>query len=165
MSAIRNIVILLWALLLSACTIQLAPGYDQALVEGLDATNTEALTLLASVEDGSPVTEFGEYADDYAQVIGQFDALRQRAENRQIPPLAKRISKLGIVRDFCNSASDPTGCINASPASLKSVLELLRRMRTQHRTRGLAPDTVELFRTGYDTAISQALTVETALRR
>jgi hypothetical protein len=166
MPAIWKKAALLWVFVLAACTVQLAPSYDQALVEGLDKANTTALTLFAAVESGSPTSEFGKYEDRYAELIGTFDALRQRALNRQVPPLAKRLSRLSIVRDYCNSESDPTACLNASPASLEEVLKLLRRMRDQHKgPSGLAPDIVQIFRDGYNVAIAQALTVENALKR
>jgi hypothetical protein len=157
--------VLLWAVLLAACTIQLAPGYDQALAEGLDASNRQALTLFASLEGGSPASEYDSYEQRYAELIGGFDALRQRALTRQIPPLAKRLSSLKIVQGFCNSESDPTGCLNASPSSLAEVLSLLRRMRDTHKSRGLGSDQIELFRDSYNPAIAQALTVENALKR
>ncbi|MFL6745542.1 MAG: hypothetical protein ACJ8EI_09565 [Sphingomicrobium sp.] len=156
---------LLWVLMLAACTIQLVPSYDQALVEGLDGANTEALTLFAAVENGSPAGKFAAHEETYSEVIGTFDALRQRAANRQIPPLAARLSKIRLVRDYCNSDSDPAGCVNVSPASLDRVLAVLRKMRDRHQSRGLEPDTVALFRTDYNTAIAQALTVENALKR
>lgn len=155
----------LWLFVLTACTIQLAPGYDQALAEGLDKANTQTLTLFASVETGSPAAKFSGYEARYSELIGTFEALRQRAENRQIPPLAKRISRIRPIQDFCNSETDPTGCVNASPASLKRVTGVLRKMRDRHRSNGLEPDVVDLFRTDYDTAIAQALTVENALKR
>jgi len=156
---------LLWVFVLTACTIQLVPSYDQALVEGLDQANTEALTLFAAVEGGSPASKFSEYEERYAELIGKFDALHQRAASRQIPPLAKRLSKVNIVRDFCNSETDPTGCVNVSPAALDRVLMVLRKMRDKHRSSGLASDGVELSRGDYDSAIAQALTVENALKR
>lgn len=159
------LVALLWAILLSACTIQLVPSYDQALVEGLDSTNKEALTLFAAVEGGSPKSEFGEYEQKYADVIGSFDALYQRASTRQVPPLAKRLARQRIVHDFCNSATDPASCLNVTPSSLGQVLSTLRRMRDTHKSRGLAPDIVQNFRDSYNPAIGQVLTVENALKR
>lgn len=165
MSAIWKTAILMWAMLLAACTIQLAPDYDQALVEGLGESNAEALTLFASVETGSPASEFDDYDERYAELIGGFEALRQRAATRQIPPLARRLSSLPSIAAVCVSESDPTRCVNASPVSLQEVLTLLRAMRDTHRSSGLAVDTVARFRDGYDTAIAQALTVENALKR
>jgi hypothetical protein len=157
--------ILFWTVLLAACTIQLVPNYDQTLVDGLDEANTTALIVFAEVEDGSPQSEFAQFGSRYAELIGKFDALQQRAANRQIPPLAARLSKLSIVRDFCNSKSNPTECVNASPSSLARALEVLRKMRDRHSGSGLARDTVLLFRNDYNTAMGQALTVENALKR
>lgn len=155
----------IWLFVLTACTVQLVPGYDQALVEGLDKANTEALTLFAAVESGSPAAKFGDHEQTYSELIGTFEALRQRAENRQIPPLAKRISTIRPLQNFCSSDTDPTGCVNASPASLKRVSEVLRKMRDRHRSAGLEPEVVGLLRNDYNTAIAQALTVENALKR
>jgi hypothetical protein len=164
-SPIKALALLFWAVLLSACTIQLVPSYDQALVEGLDKTNQEALTLFAAVEGGSPKEKFGEYEENYAAVIGGFDALRQRAVSRQIPPLAARISKLSIVRQVCDSKNDPAGCLNVSPASLDRVLQVLRQMRDLHRSSGLNDDLIRPFRRDYQTAMGQVLTIENALKR
>ena len=164
-SVILKRAVLLWAVLLAACTVQLAPSYDQALAEGLDTSNKQALTLFAALEGGSPASEFGKYEPRYAEVIGGFDALRQRALTRQIPPLAKRLSSLKIVQGFCNSESDPTGCLNSSPSSLEQVLILLRKMRDNHKSRGLASDAIALARDSYNPAIAQALTIENALKR
>jgi hypothetical protein len=158
--------VVLWAFVLAACTVQLVPSYDQALVEGLDEANTAALTLFAGLEGGSPQSEFNEYQGRYAEVIGQFDALRQRALTRQIPPLARRISSMRAIAAFCNAADNPTSCLNASPASLQSAIDLLGQMRDRHRSAsGLAADLVPTFRDSYYAAITPALTVENALKR
>jgi hypothetical protein len=150
---------------LAACTVQLVPSYDAALAEGLGEANGEALSLFAALEDGSPATRFGEYEGRYADLIGAFDGLRQRAEARPVPPMAQRLARHRIVQTFCNSRENPAACLNASPASLTEITTLLRRLRTRHRTQGLTQDGVALIRTGYDVAIHQALTVETALER
>lgn len=157
--------VVLWLLMLAACTIQLVPSYDQALVDGLNEVNVQTLTLFAEVENGSPASKFDDYDQRYAAMIGTFEALRQRAMSRQIPPLAKRISRLRFAANFCNSESDPAGCVNASPASLARVIEVIRKMRDRHHDKGLEKDTVELFRGDYNTAVAQALTVENALKR
>jgi hypothetical protein len=156
---------LLWVLVLAACTIQLAPTYDPALAEGLNQANIETLTLFAALEGGSPHSKFSDYEDRYAAVIGTFEALRQRAAGREIPPLAARLSRLGPIQRICTTATDPTACVNASPSSLGEVLSVLRQMRDTHRLRDLASDDVDNFRNAYNPAIAQALTVENALKR
>jgi hypothetical protein len=55
--------------------------------------------------------------------------------------------------------------VNVSPRSLAVVVSVLRRMRDRHRADGLPRDIVENFRNAYNTAITQALTVENALKR
>lgn len=163
--AILKRTVLLWAFVLAACTVQLAPAYDPALVQGLDQTNTQALTLFAELETGSPASEFPTYAPRYAALIGQFESLRQQAMTRQMPPLARRLSGLKLVEKLCKSETDPTACVNTSPASLAQILSTFRRMRDTHKSAGLQPDIVVLFRGNYDPAIAQALTVENALKR
>ena len=163
--AIWRKTVLLWTVLLAACTVQLAPAYDQALVEGLDASHAKALTLFAALETGSSAAEFETYAPRYAELIGGFEGLRERALARQVPPLARRLSKARIVQDFCNSRDDPTACVNASPSSLERVVAVIRMLRNRHRSSGLEEETVRLLRRDYSLAIGQAITVENALKR
>lgn len=163
-AAIKKL-LLLWFLALAACTISLVPGYDQALVDGLDGANAKALTLFASLEGGSTKEEFADYKERYAEVIGTFESLRERSKSRQIPPLATRLSKIAIVRDVCDSRGDPTSCLNVTPASLDRVLEVLREVRDAHRAAGIEADTIRPLRRDYQTAMEQALTIENALKR
>lgn len=154
---------LLWVFVLAACTIQLVPPYDQALVDGLDQANTQALALFAAVEKGSPAARFGDYEQRYAEVIGRFEALQERALRRPTPPLAGRLARLPALRPICGN--DPATCLNTSPTVLATVLTQFRQMRDTHQSRGLAPDIVTNFRDGYNTAIANAMAVENALKR
>jgi hypothetical protein len=163
--AILSKSLLLWCILLAACTIQLAPNYDPSLVDGLNQTNTATLTLFATLESGSDKSSFPQFEQRYAEAIGATEALRQRAAGRAVPPLAARLSKLKIVHEVCSSGDDPAACVNTSPASLGRVLEDLRKLRDTHRTKGLASDTVDLIQRDYNTAMGQALAVENALKR
>lgn len=167
MPAIWKRATLLWVIVLTACTIQLVPDYDQVLVQGLDQANTEALALFAAVEveTALPASKFSENEARYATLIGRFEALKQRAENRLVPPLGSRLVGIRVVRDVCNAEGNGGGCLNVSPASLARVLEVIRAMRDMHRETGLSPARIGFFRRDYDTAISQAITVENALRR
>lgn len=162
---LRSMTLVLASLLLSACTIQLAPDYDAALVDGLNANNVAALTLFAALEGGSDQDEFSEFADDYAETIGAFEALRQRAETRPIPPLASRLDGVGFISDICNAQQDANECVNASPAAIGTVVSTLQIMRRQHRDDGLPADIVGLFKNQYMGAIRRALFVEQALDR
>ena len=150
---------------LSACAISLVPAYDEALTADLEDANKQALVLFAKLENGSPASKFGDFADTYSELIGAFENLKQRAETRPMPPLAKRLQKTGIFQNFCNSKDNPMSCLNASPSSMGQVLNTLRVMRDTHRTSGLSPALMPGFKREYETAIRQALTVESALKR
>ncbi|NIJ19578.1 hypothetical protein FHS95_001247 [Sphingomonas naasensis] len=163
--AILKRTVLLWVFVLAACTIHLAPSYDPALVDGLNKAHTETLTLFAGLETASGPETFPAYQERYASVIGQFEALRQRAEAREIPPLAGRLVKLKAVEKLCGSGADATECVNVTPKRLENIVAGLRVLRDRHRTRGLASDSVELARDAYDPAIHLALSVENALKR
>ncbi|QJB70006.1 hypothetical protein [Parasphingorhabdus halotolerans] len=164
-TAVRRLLLCLIPLILSGCAIQLVPDYDQALVAGLDDANVAALTLFANLEEGSPTEEFTDYKNDYARLIGKFEALRQRANARAVPPLASKLAKKNIMPTFCRPENNPAECLNASPKSMAEIVSNLRVMRAFHKTRGLVPDAVADFRNRYDTQIDQALTVENALKR
>lgn len=154
--------------LLAACAVQLAPAYDPALVEALDAANARTLTLFAELEDGAPAATYADYRDDYATVIGGFEALRLRAAKRPIPPLAKRLEKVRFVADFCNSSRAELGegsCVNASPISIGTIVETVRALRQRHRTVGLQSGDIALARSRYDLLIDRAMVVEAALKR
>ena len=160
----------LWLLMLAifslnGCAIQLAPDYDAQLLDGLTAANKEALVLFAKVDNGSPREDFDKLADDYAETLAAFEALQQRANARQNPPLALRLAKMKFISSFCQAEADPNSCLNATGSSLTETVDTLRRMRAMHRDRGLLPEAVTQFRGRYDIQIHQALTVETALKR
>lgn len=156
------------ALWLAACAINVSPPYDPALVEGLRRQNEKALILFSAVSAGSTREEFR--ARPYDEVIGSFDALRLQAQSRDVPPMAQKLVaqmvQNGIVAKVCGTdPAQAVDCINASPRSIGQVAAVLTQMKTQHRTQGLAPDLVAIWKTQYETSIQQALTVETALKR
>lgn len=167
---LRLLVTLVAVVCLSGCAIQLAPDYDAQLQEGLIAANKDALTLFAKVESGSTKAEFATLSGDYANVIASFEALRQRADSRQIPPLASRLTKMKFFAEFCDQHNDPNSCLNATSSSLTALVATLRRLRDDHRgvnggAGGLSEEHVAHLRSSYDQKIHQALTVETALKR
>ncbi len=161
----RRIVATAFLLLVAACAIQLVPDYDPALLDGTNDANVAALTLFAQVEDGSPQSEYPLYSPRYADVIGKFEALRQSASARYVPPLAEQLAERNILRDFCDTGENPAACLNVTPESMGEIVSTLRRMRQLHRDSGLEPVAVAAFRNRYDIQIDQVLTIENALRR
>lgn len=154
-------------LLVAGCSIALAPTGDAEIVAGINTANEQTLVLFASVANGSSVSEFAPIAGQYDQIIGKFDALRIRAASRDVPTTALTLgAKLGLLSSLQAICPDsPTDCINASPSSLKTIVDILGEMRTQHERSGLPSDIVAIFKLTYETSVQQALTVEMALVR
>ncbi len=63
---------LMFALVVSACTTQLAPSYDQSLVDQLSSADKQTLTLFASVSAGSEASEYTKFSGQYDNLIGTF---------------------------------------------------------------------------------------------
>ena len=160
--ALQAIIVAFALTMLSACTIQLAPDYDQELVAGLDKANEETLTIFASLAGGSDKSDYDDYKERYSKAIGAFTALRQRAETRQLPPLTKRLEKVNFVSAACPQIND---CVNTSPDAIQRVIENLKTLQNRHLNSGIPPDLVNGFETRHQTAIQQALFVERALER
>lgn len=152
-------------LFLSGCAIQLVPDYDEGLVDELNSVNVATLTLFAELEGGSPASAYAAHAEDYAALIGRFEALRQRARARYVPPLAAELARKKAFESFCRGEGNATACLNVAPESIGEILSTLRMMRDTHSAGGLDPGAVKLFRGRYDIEIDQALTVEQALKR
>ncbi|MDJ0642963.1 MAG: hypothetical protein QNJ15_09105 [Erythrobacter sp.] len=164
--SVRNFCLIVFsAVFLTACTIQLVPSYDKELVSGLDTANEKALTLFSALGGGSTKSEYSTYKDDYSETVGKLKAMQQRAETRQIPPLAKRLKKIKFVSQLCDAEDDASACVNASPRQIGSAIDVLETMQRTHKDNGLSDDLVTGFETGFTTAIQQALFVERALER
>ncbi|MEO5938462.1 MAG: hypothetical protein ABIQ43_05575 [Sphingomonas sp.] len=153
----------LFLFMLSACTIGLVPAYDAGLADGLVDANKQALLLFSKDEDDTSKAGYAARADDYAKAISSFEELKYRAEARPVPPLSKRLAKTSFFRSVC--PGDAESCLNASPSSLKAAIATLTQLRITHRNGQLNLATLALFKNQYVTAVQQALTVETALKR
>ena len=160
----------LLALILSGCQTQLAPAFDQSLVDQLIAADKKTLVLFSSVSDGSEAAEFSKFSGTYDDLVGTFGSLQNRALARATPPLAKKLadqlSKFDILKAICGGAEgDPGSCVNSSPSAIAEVVKTLSKMREIHKAKGLKKDIVKLFKGGYAISINQAMTVEAALKR
>ena len=147
-------------LVLTGCTIKLAPDFDPAIVDGLTSANQQALTFFASVANGSPKSEFGQHEQTYNQLIGKFDALRLQAQARPEPPpprLFNFISKK--LPEDIKKLTSPT------PDNLKNIVKKLTDMKNDHKNKGLKKGGVTLFKRSFELKMEQALTYEKALQR
>jgi hypothetical protein len=150
--------------LLSACTMSLVPQYQQSLVDGINAANTKALTLFASVAEGSPKSDYGKYAATYDQLIGSFNALAVSAASRPVPALAAKFLA-GQLKTVCATATNAAACVNSTSDKLTAAAEDFVEMKHQHAYGGLTPTVLIPIKTDYDFSILQALTIENALKR
>lgn len=152
--------LLLWV---AACSAVFSPAYDTELVRGLGEANEATLTMFSSLSRGGTQSNYSNYRKNYDEVIGKFDALRIRAEAREMPATPTRVvKKLRLSKGQCGDVSK---CINPTPAILETLLSGLNRMRDKHQSSGLPADQVPLYKNGYEISITQALTVERAFER
>ena len=115
------------AFALAACQTQLAPAFDQSLVDGLTKADKKTLVLFSAVSAGSAKEKFPEFANRYDDLIGTFGSLQNRAQARPTPPFAKKLSnqlaKFSILEGICSADGDPGACVNSSPSALKEIIK------------------------------------------
>lgn len=149
-------------LAVGACTTQLAPLYDQALVEGLTSTNAKTMELMASAVGGTTKETFANRENHYNQVIGSLDALALQAAARPAPTnsLGAAINRTG--RE--SGVSDESQVIPSSTA-LNEISKTVARMRQIDKKQGVTGVEVQAFKGQVLIYMDQALTYEAALER
>lgn len=164
--SVRLLVGALLALILTACSIQLAPRYDQKVVDAIGAANIQTLTLFAALERGSSAAEFPKFSARYDETIGAFDALRIQTDAREVPPLVGYLAKAKGLGEICASLGGTmASCVNSSPTWLAQIVERLSYMRQLHRSTGLPADRVAQSKGDYEGWMLNLITIENALKR
>ncbi|QHG64383.1 hypothetical protein [Pseudomonas putida] len=145
-----------------ACTTQLAPLYDQALVEGLTAVNAKTMELMASAAGGTTEETFTDREKQYNKVIGGLDALALQAAARPAP-----INSLATVINTSGHTSDASGEPQVIPSAtaLMETSKTVSHMRELDKKRGVTAFEVQAFRGQVLIYLDQALTYEAALER
>jgi hypothetical protein len=154
---VRSVLPALVGLFLTACAVQLAPGYDPSLVAGIDSANEEAMSLFASVSSGVSAATFGRREDHYNTVIGKLEALRISAASR--PAASGSLFLRQATAGEIPTLESPT------PDILNDARKPIETMRDTDRSRGLTPNLVEGFKRSFEIRMQQALVYEKALRR
>lgn len=77
--------IVLAALLLAGCTVQLEPGYDARIVKEVETLTLETETFFASIVDGIPAAGYQEREKTYVALAGRAGAIKVYAEARPAP--------------------------------------------------------------------------------
>ena len=83
-------IVLATTVAVTACTIQLAPAYDPALVNGIRAVNSDIMQLYATTGMGVDKATFPDRVDEYNRIIGAVDALALESQSRPVPDSAIR---------------------------------------------------------------------------
>lgn len=149
-------------LAVGACTTQLAPLYDQALVEGLTSVNAKTMELMASAAGGTTKETFGSRENQYNKVIGGLDALALQAAARPVP--ANSLATAINSRGEGPGASGDTQRVPSSTA-LMEVSKTVSQMREVDKKQGVTGVEVQAYKGQVLIYMDQALTYEAALQR
>lgn len=154
--------ILVFCALMAGCKVQLAPAYDQAIVDGTTKSTQQVMKLLSSVSQGTDKATFDEREDAYDEVIGAFDALAVQSRARPIPNEK--------VLDKANAALEKRG-LGAltdnypSAAAFERISQEINGMKLVDKSAGLNSDQVDVFKIPIRLSLDQAITYESHLKR
>ena len=152
-------------LFLAGCATQLAPTYDKSVVDGLNAANTDTMTLLALVSDGTKPEDYNSRAEKYATLIGKLDSLTILAGARPMPKnkvsdvVNKFLEKRGTTQIAEDDATPP------SVHAIKKVSETIEKIRNIDKKQGVTATEVFGFRGQVIIYLDQAITYENFLQR
>lgn len=149
--------------LLSGCAVQLAPNYDKEVVATLASSNVDAMTMFATVANGTSAQDFSNRAANYASLIGKLDALaiqanaRPQPKNKITDAISSILAKRGIaVGDDANLPS---------VTAVKKISETISKMRDVDQKQGLKALEVQAFKGQATLYFDQAITYENFLQR
>ena len=150
-------------LLLGACVTQLAPDYNRALVERLNATNVSLMEFFASASPGVKQTSFDDRKPTYDNLVGRLDALVIQARSRPIPQ--------NSVTEKVNAALEKRGVQilddgdTPSATALEKISETIVKMRDTDAKQGVTAFEVAAFKGQVSIFMDQAMTYENFLER
>ncbi|MCA0873615.1 hypothetical protein LCL97_22510 [Seohaeicola saemankumensis] len=150
--------------LFSACSIQIAPSYDQAIYDKILASHEQALVLFSGLSGCPSGCAFSTHAARYDAVIAGYTVALTRAQARPTPALGVRLAKSEALEKVCKN-STPEQCLNTVPEHLELVIGSLSDLRDTHRHGTLSQDEVAFYRNEYTKDARATLTIEGALKR
>ena len=151
-------------LVLGACTVQLAPAYDEFIDTSLADLNTAIAAFIAGVPtDGYDQASFDNHQQFYAATLGRIQALKTRAAARPVPePAVVQWLGLGETAETVAGVGDQLPTVQ----SLGIVADRITNLRDRHNSDSGLGQTFAV-RTGeqIQIALSNAITYELALKR
>jgi hypothetical protein len=150
--------------LVAGCALRLAPNYDQTVIDGLTATNIEAMELFASTSGGVSKESYPARESKYNGLIGALDALRLQSSTRPVPrPVLAQVFSSGPKANF--KLEDIVMLDAPSTDSIKLMVNTFTKMRDTDKLQGLTAVEVSAFKGQFEISMDQALTYEKALQR
>nr|WP_136249498.1 hypothetical protein [Ningiella ruwaisensis] len=155
--------LLFFVVALSACTVQLAPQFDQRLYHQLLDTSANTLIFLAETSSGTRANTCEQRQNSYFQLIGQFEALALQSRARPMPDsdMLEKINAALSARGLNTGDMDEA----ASAAALDKVASSIAKMQEQDCANGLQPIIVATFKNEILISLDQAITYESFLER
>ncbi|HSC80729.1 MAG TPA: hypothetical protein VLC08_10265 [Chitinolyticbacter sp.] len=164
LALVRFATLALW-LLLSGCATQLAPAYDRAVVDGLNATAVETMTLLASVSAGTTAASFPVREERYNQLIGRLEALALLAGARPVPKNKVTDAINAKLAERGSPPLDDDGSTPPSVHAIKKIAETVTKLRDTDRKQGVTAFEAMAFKGQIAIYLDQAITYENFLQR
>lgn len=145
----------------TGCQTSLTPAYDQALFDGITSANTDLMTFLASISDGTSASDYDTRSAQYSNLIGRVDALSLQSKSRPMPS-SKLIDRINAKlnddgKDVVMGSAPP------SVGALEGISKALNVMNTQDKANGLTATEVVAFKNNVSIYLDQALTYESFL--
>jgi hypothetical protein len=153
--------------LLSGCAAQLAPSYDQSVLDGLIYSNKSVQIFFASVGTGVDASTYQQRADTYSNLIGNLNALGLQARSRPLPPLDYLSKVEGLIQKAGGPTNpgDPKISSYPSERAVMDASRSLQAMQSMDQAGGLRGGELQALENQTSTYLSQAITYETFLKR
>lgn len=164
LASLRLAALALW-LLLSGCATQLAPAYDRAVVDGLNAAALETMTLLAAVSAGTEPASFAVREPRYNALIGRLDALALLAGARPVPRNGLTDAINAALAQRGGPPLDDDGSTAPSTHAIRKIAETVTKLRDTDRKQGVTAFEAMAFKGQIVIYLDQAITYENYLQR
>jgi len=166
--------LLLAALLVSGCTVRLAPEHEPAIVDGLKTLSVATSTLLGKMKAGTKKADFEkERKSFYDEIVGQANGLLLLIDVRPEPkPAVLRWLGMASADDLTKKSSQDANLWTdikkldvPTDDQINWLLEEVARMKNADKNSDLPPEAIRAFSKPILRALKNALTYEMALDR
>jgi hypothetical protein len=162
-----SLISLLIVLAINGCTVQLAPQYDQSILDGLISTNKSAQIFFASLGTQVEKETYQGRTSTYANLIGSLNALEVQSKSRPIPPDADLTKINNVISKNTGQAitNDPDFSDYPSARAIHDASTTLQAMQNMDKSSGLRGMQLKALENQVTVYLSQAITYETFLKR